>query len=116
MFTNDESPAHVVATPAAQAHLAGLAAAGGDVTIMLTDHGAEVLPAGGLPPHGSVHLGHLDDACTITALAYDQLGTSWWSSRAQLDLDPDSRMTYGLAPLSEAELFAALAAGPLPHY
>ncbi len=54
MFTVDETPAHVVATPAAQAHLRTLAEARGDITVLLTEQGAAVLKAGQQPPAGTV--------------------------------------------------------------
>ena len=67
MFTVDETPAHVVATPAAQAHLRTLAEARGDITVLLTEQGAAVLKAGQQPPAGTVYLGQLDDAATSPA-------------------------------------------------
>ena len=116
MFTVDEYPAHVVATPAAQAHLDALAASRGDVTVMLTEHGAAVLKAGQQPPGGSVYLGHLDEAGDITCVADDRIAREWWRTRARLDLGDGFEMTYDLSNLSESELFAALASGPLPRY
>jgi len=128
MFTvDDESPNHVVATPAVQAHLNALAASRGDITVLLSEHGAAVLKAGQQPPAGTVYLGHLDDAGDITCVADDHVAKAWWRTRAHLDLSDAFRerrdgagrefeMTYDLSNLSESELFAALAAGPLPRY
>ena len=116
MFTVDESPAHVVATPAAQAHLSALAQARGDITVLLTEHGAAVLKAGQQPPAGTVHLGRLDDAGNITCVADDTITRDWWRTRAHLDLSEGFEMTYDLSNLNERELFEVLAAGPLPRY
>jgi len=116
MFTVDESPTHIVATPAAQAHLDALAADRGDVTVLLTEHGAAVLKAGQQPPAGTVYLGHLDEAGDITCVADDQIVRAWWRTRAHLDLSDGLDMTYDVSNLSEKELFEALASGPLPRY
>lgn len=116
MFTVDQSPLHVAATPEAAAHLAALAAARGDLTVVLTDRGAAVLKAGEQPRAGSLMLGHLDDAGEITCVADDATAHAWWRNRAQIDLSDDMDMTYDLTSLNEAELFAVLAAGPLPRY
>ncbi len=121
MFTTDESPSHVDASPTAQAHLVALAAARGDITVMLTEHGAAVLRAGQQPPAGSILLGSLDEAGDISCVADESAAHTWWRTRAHLDLSgpevSDSiEMSYDVAQLSEAELFAALAAGPLRRY
>ncbi len=116
MFTVDDSSIHVTATPAATAHLNALAAARGNVTVMLSDHGAAVLKSGEQPRAGSVLLGHLDDAGVISFVGEDTAAKDWWRSRAQIDLSDNLDMTYDLSELSEAELFAVLAAGPLLRY
>jgi hypothetical protein len=116
MFTTDESPTHVVATPAAQAHLAELASARGDITVLLTDQGAAVINTGQQPPAGSVHLGRLGHAGTIACVADDSIARDWWRTRAHLDLTDDFEMTYDLSNLNDAEIFAVLASGPLPRY
>lgn len=116
MFTLDETPAHVVATPAAQEHLRTLAEARGDITVLLTEHGAAVLKAGQQPPAGTVHLGHLDEAGSITCVADDSVARDWWRTRAHLDLSEAFEMTYDLSNLNEHELFEVLAAGPMPRY
>lgn len=116
MFTTDESPTHVVATPAAQAHLAQLASARGDITVLLTEEGAAVLKAGQQPPAGSVHLGRLDDAGAISCVADDSITRDWWRTRAHLDLTDDFEMTYDLSHLNDQEIFEVLASGPLPRY
>jgi hypothetical protein len=116
MFTVDETPAHVVATPAAQAHLRTLADARGDITVLLTDQGAAVLKAGQQPPAGTVYLGQLDGSAHITCVADDSASRAWWRTRAHLDLSEGFEMTYDLTSLNERELFEVLAAGPLPRY
>jgi hypothetical protein len=116
MFTDDETPAHVVATPAAQAHLRTLAQARGDITVLLTARGAAVLKAGQQPPAGTVYLGQLEDAADITCVADDSVTRAWWRTRARLDLSEGFEMTYDLSTLDERELFEVLAAGPLPRY
>jgi hypothetical protein len=116
MFTLDETPAHVVATPAAQAHLTALAEARGEITVLLTEQGAAVLKAGQQPPAGTVYLGQLDDAVAITCVADDSVTRAWWRTRAHLDLTEGFEMTYDLSSLNERELFEVLAAGPLPRY
>ena len=115
MFTIDESPIHIDASPAARAHLAALAASAGNVTVLLTHHGAPILKAGEQPPSGSVRLGDLDDAGRITCVADDTPAHAWWRTRARLDLSEDLDMTYDLTALNEDELFATLAAGPMPR-
>jgi hypothetical protein len=117
MFDVD-SPARVTVTPAATAHLTALAQRRGDLTVWLTDDRVRVLP-GQRPPAGSVHLGRLDEHVEIAADA--TAPTAWWRNRAELDLtgltaDDDARMTYALTALDEAELYAAVASGPLPRY
>lgn len=116
MFTVDETPTHVVATPAAQAHLRTLAEARGDITVLLTEQGAAVLKAGQQPPSGAVYLGQLDEAGDITCVADDSVTRAWWRTRAHLDLSEGFEMTYDLSNLNERELFEVLAAGPLPRY
>lgn len=113
MFTSDESPSHIDASPAAQAHLAALATSQGDITVHLTDSGAAVLKAGQQPPAGTVYLGYLDEAGVITCVADDGAAHVWWRTRAHLDLTDGADMSYALSSLSEPELFAALAAGPM---
>jgi hypothetical protein len=116
MFTSDVSPAHVVATPAARAHLTELASARGDITVLLTEHGAAVLKSGQQPPAGSVHLGRIDEAGTITCVAEDSIARDWWRTRAHLDLSEGFEMTYDLSNLNDREIFEVLASGPLPRY
>lgn len=115
MFTVDDSSMHLAATPAATAHLSALAGAQGDVTVVLTDSGAAVLSMGERPQAGSVMLGHLDEAGDITCVADNASGHNWWRTRAHIDLSEDQSMTYDVSSLTEAELFAVLAAGPLPR-
>lgn len=115
MFTVDESPAHVTTTPAAKSHLRALAAAQGGVTVLLTDDRARVLPQGQAAPAGAVHLGRIGDAVTFAGDANSH--TAWWRNRAVIDLTDSARgITYALAPLTEAEVYAAVASGPLPRY
>lgn len=116
MFTVDQSPIHVAASPAAAAHLRALAASRGTVTVVLSDQGATILKSGEQPRAGSVLLGHLDDAGEITCVADDAAAREWWRTRAHLDLSESLDMTYDLSALDEDELFAALAAGPLARY
>jgi uncharacterized protein (DUF779 family) len=120
MFDVDESPARVVATQAATAHLTALAERQGDVTVWLSEGSVLVLPDA-RPPAGSVHLGRLDARVAIAADGSER--TAWWRNRAHLDVDPARHghpeaadMTYALTALSEAELYAAVAGGPLPRY
>ena len=121
MFTADESPARVTTTPAASAHLTALAEQRGGVTVLLTDDRVQVLPADQGLPNGSLHLGRLDDSVTFAA---DGSGhTDWWRCCAEIDLtDGAGRgpagdgITFALHALSEDEVYAALASGPLPRY
>ena len=121
MFTADESPARVTATPAASAHLTTLAAQRGGVTVLLTDDRVQVLPADQGLPNGSLRLGGLGDSVTFAA---DGSGrTDWWRCCAEIDLtDGAGRgpagdgITFALHALSEDEVYAALASGPLPRY
>lgn len=113
MFVVDQAPARVLTTPAASAHLAGLAAQLGEVTVLLSDERAQVLPRGEHLPAGSVHLGRLDES--VSFVADGAASTPWWRNRATVDLRGDS-MSVALSPLSDAEVFDALASGPLPRY
>jgi hypothetical protein len=117
MFDIDDSPSRVVATPAAAAHLTALAQRRGNVTVWLSDTGVRVLP-GARPPAGSVRLGRLDERVAIAADG--SAGTAWWRNRAHLDVAPEpggsDAMTYALTSLSEDEVYAAVASGPLPRY
>lgn len=123
MFIADDSPARVVATPQLQAHLEQLAARSGDITILLTDEQVKVVaPDEGLPV-GTVHLGHIDEAGQVSCFAVGDGQTTWWRNRAQIDVT-DSTLTrtggpalsFVLSPLTEAEIYAAVASGPLPRY
>lgn len=119
MFDADDSPARVSATPAAADLLRTLAAARGEVTVLLTDDRVRVLVDGQPVPAGSVRLGRLNDAVTVAADSTAR--TAWWRNRADIDLtDPaapshDSALGFALTALSEAELYAAVACGPLPR-
>ena len=116
MFTIDESPARVSATPEAAAQLRALAAETGSVTVLLSDGSARVMPAGRVLPTGTVRLGTLADEVAVAA---DSSGrTAWWRNRAEIDLTEGSEgaFTFALRPLTEPELYAAVACGPLPRY
>jgi hypothetical protein len=121
MFTSDESPDRVSATPAAADHLRSLAQQRGPVTVLLRDDGAQVVPEGLGLPQGTLRLGSLADAVTVAA---DGRGrTAWWRNRAEIDLTgslPSTQSTdaisFALQPLTEPELYAAVACGPLPRY
>lgn len=112
MFVVDQSPDRVIATPAASAHLSDLAARDGEVTVLLSEQSAHVLPHGQQLPVGAVHLGRLE---SVTFAADGSAGTPWWRNRAVIDLRGDD-VTFALAPLNDAEVFDALASGPLPRY
>jgi uncharacterized protein (DUF779 family) len=116
MFVVDEAPERVTTTPAASAQLSALAARHGDLMVLLSDGRARVLPAGQSAPSGAVQLGRLDDAVTVAA---DGTRTDWWRNRAVIDLTDSAvgtGFTFDLEALNEAELYAALASGPLPRY
>ena len=115
MFTIDESPERVSATPAAAAHLRHLAARDGSVTVLLSEGTARVLPLGGAVPRGTLRLGRVADEVVVAAESGTR--TAWWRNRAELDLTDGSRgITFALRPLTEPELYAAVACGPLPRY
>ena len=119
MFPSDDSPDRVIATPAAAAQLTALAAQRGDLTVLLSDHAAQVLPQGQGVPAGAVRLGRLNGAIAFAARTDER--TDWWCKRAVIDLrdrdsNPDPALTVALAPLNEDELYAAIAGGPLPRY
>ena len=119
MVLPDEPPVRVTATPAAFAQLAALAASRGDVTVMLTDDRVQVLPAGQDAPQGAVRLGRLL-AESVTFAADPQAHTAWWRTRAVIDLRSPSGstpdFTVETAPLDDAEVFEAIASGPLPRF
>lgn len=112
MFTADQSPDRVRATPAATAHLDDLAADGHDVLVLLSEYAAEVLPSGSVLPEQRVFLG---EVAGVSCMADASSDIEWWRSRALIDLTGD-QVTYELSELTEAEVFAALASGPLPRY
>jgi hypothetical protein len=119
MFTVDESPDRVTATPAAAAHLRALADQRGAVTVLLTDDSARIVADDLGLPHGTVRLGHLAD--TVTVAADGRSRTAWWRNRAEIDLTEATlgdteAVTFALRPLTEPELYAAVACGPLPRY
>jgi hypothetical protein len=122
MFINDDSPERVIATPAATAHLRTLVARDGELAVLLDDHAVHVIPRQSVP-RGSVQLGHVDDSLAFAAAT---TRTPWWRNRAVIDLTdpsgsttapagPDSEFGFALTALSESELYAAVAAGPLPR-
>lgn len=114
MFTADQSPDRVHATPAAAAHLGSLAAQGHEVVVLLTDEHAAVVPGDRDAAGGRLFLG---EVAGISCLADATSETPWWRNRALIDLNGDAgAVTYELTELSEAEVFAALASGPLPRY
>lgn len=119
MFDLEDSPAHVTATPAAAAHLTSLAAmSGGELTVLLTDDSARLLPIGEQVPAGALRLGEVADN---VAVAGDPDGQSeWWRSMAVVDVRdpgaPDGGIGFSLVDLTEEQVYAAIAAGPLPRY
>lgn len=113
MFPYDDSPEHVAATPQASAHLRALAADRGGLTVLLTGDGVTLLPAGTSVPVGAVKLGDLEPSVLVAAAGDG--ATEWWRTRATLDLTDQSDVSVALSVLSEEELYAALAAGPLPR-
>jgi hypothetical protein len=113
MFPYDDSPDHVAVTPAASAHLSALAADRGGLTVLLTAHGVTLLPPGTSTPSGAVKLGDLESSVMIAGA--DDTPTEWWRTRATLDLTEQRDVSVALTSLSEEELYAALAAGPLPR-
>lgn len=119
MFSADDSPARVIATPAATAQLTALAAERGAVAVLLSDDSAQVLTPGQPLPRGAVHLGRIDGA--VTFAGRPDAHADWWCNRAVIDLRPTDSgqapvLTFDLTPLDEADLYAALASGPLPRY
>jgi hypothetical protein len=119
MFTVDESPERVAATPAATAQLRALTEHRGAVTMLLTDGLAKIMPEGGGLPPGAVKLGAIADAVTVAADG--RARTAWWRNRVEIDLTDDTPVsgggfTFALQPLTEPELYAAVASGPLPRY
>lgn len=115
MFIPDESPDHVVLTPAAAQQVRGMRN-GKPVVLLLTDEAAVVLPGPDAVPAGSLRLGP-DDGDVLVAGAADAR-TTWWRTRALIGVgeEPDAGFALDLSELSEKELFAALASGPLPRF
>lgn len=112
MFTADQSPDRVRATPAAAAHLGDLSCRGSDVRVVLTDATAQVVGSHEPLPQQRVFLG---EVAGVTCFADTSSDIEWWRSRATIDLTGDA-VTFELSELTEAEVFAALASGPLPRY
>ena len=114
MFPYDDSPEHVALTPRANEHLAALAAEQGTIVVVLADDGVHLLPAGQPAPSGAVKLGDVPPAATVVAAAGPH-DSEWWRTRATLDVTDTHDVSVQLSVLSETELYAALAAGPLPR-
>lgn len=112
MFPLDDSPQRVTATPEATAHLSALAAGTGELTVLLTADGVELLPAGVRAPAGSLKLGELEPAVLVAA--DDRAHTRWWRTRATLGM-AGADVSVELSALTESEVYAAVAAGPLPR-
>ena len=113
MFPYDDSPDHVAVTPEASAHLLALAADRGGLTVLLTGDGVTLLsPDNGLPS-GAVKLGAVESSVVVAGVGDDR--TEWWRTRATLDLTDQDDVSVALSALTEDELYAALAAGPLPR-
>ncbi len=115
MFIADESPDHVVLTPEARARVHTMRN-GHPVVLLLTDDGAQVLPGPDAVPPGSLRL-IAEDADVLVAASADA-HTAWWRTRARIGLGaaPEAGFALDLTELSEKELFAALASGPLPRF
>lgn len=114
MFPYYDSPMHVAATPQASAHLSALAADQGGLTVLLTPDGVTLLSPGSGLPNGTVKLGDLDPSILVAGSGTAR--TEWWRTRATLDLTDQQDVSVELSVLSEDELYAALAAGPLPRF
>jgi uncharacterized protein (DUF779 family) len=118
MFPIDEAPDRISVTPAAADLLRALAERTGTLTVLLSDGRLSVLPEGASAPHGSLRLGWLTDRVEVTADSAAR--TTWWRNRAVLDVAEATggsarAITVDLRPLSEPELYAAVASGPLPR-
>lgn len=113
MFPYDDSPEHVALTPRANEHLAALAAEQGTIVVLLADDGVHLLPAGQPAPRGAVKLGDVPPATIVAAAGPHD--SEWWRTRATLDVSDNDAVSVELSVLSEPELYAALAAGPLPR-
>lgn len=113
MFPYDDSPEHVAVTPKASARLSALAADHGGLTVLLTTDGVMLLSPDTAVPPGAVKLGDLDSAVLVAGAGSAR--TEWWRTRATLDLTDQQDVSVELSALSEDELYAVVAAGPLPR-
>ncbi|MGB8020349.1 MAG: hypothetical protein WCF04_03905 [Candidatus Nanopelagicales bacterium] len=112
MFSPDQSPDRVRATAGAAAHLGALATEAGDMFVTLTEDGSALPSLLPPPTQDTVFLG---EVAGIRCLADAAAPIPWWRCRVTLAFGDDG-VTYELSELDEAEVFAALASGPLPRY
>ena len=113
MFPFDDSPEHVSVTPEAGAHLSALAADRGGLTVLLTAEGVTLLSPENAIPAGAVKLADLESSVVVAGAG--NASPEWWRTRAILDLTDEQDVSVELSALTEAELYAAVAAGPLPR-
>lgn len=109
MFHTDDAPIRVTAT----AQLVGLLererASRPDLSVVLDDLGAKLTSS----VDGEViYLGEVAETTPCYATADSH--TPWWRFRADIDCSGED-VDFNLTELSDAELAATIAAGPLPR-
>lgn len=115
MFHTDDSPTRVIASPQFTDILRAEQARNPQVAVLLDDDSAKLLPQA--PTEADViYLGELATAGT-QCYASGQSRTQWWRYQAQLRVGPGASREYDyqLTELTEDQLAATIAAGPLPR-
>ncbi len=113
MYTTDQAPDRILGTPAAASLLSALSQRDDHTVLWLTDGSASLAQGASSLPEPRIFLGEVGG---VRSFADGTAETPWWRNRAVIYLDDNGAMTYQLTELSEAEVFEALASGPLPRY
>lgn len=109
MFRTDDAPIRVTATAQLVGLLEQARASQPDVSVVLDDLGARLSSS---VDGDVIYLGEVNDTTPCYATADSH--TPWWRFRADIDCAGDD-LDFNLTELSEAELAATIAAGPLPR-
>ncbi len=113
MFTTDQAPDRVLGSPAVASLLSTIHTRDEDAVLWLTDEGASLVHGASGLPEPRVFLGEVGG---VRSFADATASTPWWRNQAVIYLHDNGAMTYQLTELSEAQVFEALASGPLPRY
>lgn len=123
MFHFDDSPVRVQATPDCLQLIEEAHGAQPDLVVLLDDERAQLLP-GSVASAGReevIYLGDLATSAQTRCYASGDSQTAWWRHQATIDLTKGAAgatsgtLDLSIAELSDLEVAAALASGPLPR-